>query len=153
MLLLLLTHSLLLQLAYSQKVLRPPRHADRIKAALGLSGCPPPPPFTTGTTSTNTTTAATATATAGGATYFVDAKSGKDSNAGTSAASPFRTLQRAAAAAKSGASVTLLGGATHYLNSTLSLTAANSVHKEIPHAAAAIDAFSIDHLAPGCSSL
>ena len=120
-------------MTYSQRVLRPPRHADRIHAALGLDACAnitktltlPPAPA-------RERRLPAATPGTGAAEFFVDAAKGKDANAGTSAA-PFATLSRAQAATRAlpsttrqGATVHLLGGATHTLNATLTLAQEDS---------------------------
>jgi hypothetical protein len=119
-------------LTYSQKVLKPPRHADRIHAALGLDACG-------GNVSLPQHAAASGVAVAGAAAltgaadFFVDAASGKDSNSGTTPATAFATLHAAQAAArgKKGAHATvhLLAGnppTPHFLDKTLSLTPEDS---------------------------
>jgi hypothetical protein len=110
-------------LTYSQKALVPPRHADRIAAALDLTGCAkmegaydPAQPQP----------AAVAEQAVGraGSSFWVDAVKGTDSAAGTSAAAAFKTLHRAQAAARvaNGGTVNLMPGGTHYLAQTLTLT-------------------------------
>jgi hypothetical protein len=113
-------------LQYSQHALKPPRHADRIADALDLSGCQKLRPRSTPTpVSTAAATSASVTAAAAAASFWVDAAKGSDSAAGTSAATAFRTLERAQTAARGAAPPTvvhLLPGATHYLERTLTLT-------------------------------
>lgn len=115
-------------LAYSQKALSPPRHAELIANALDLSGCAPTPPPVL-VPSADTIQQLLSVQTVGsGAEFYVDAAKGSDAAAGTSTTSAFKTLHRAQAAARGspGATVHLLPGATHYLNDTLTLTPEDS---------------------------
>ena len=116
-------------LAYSQKALSPPRHADLISNALDLTGCSPTAdPVSAETAATGPQRHPLARAKGGGSSFYVDASKGSDSAAGTSVDSAFKTLHKAQAAARgaAGATVHLLPGATHYLGDTLTLTPEDS---------------------------
>ena len=127
-------------LHYSQQALRPPRHSDRIRAALGLDACPSatlaPLSPTTADQQPQPQQAAPLSgpnrAGAGGAAvapaFYVDAAKGSDSATGTSAGAAFKTMHRARTAAQGlgreehPVTVHLLPAATHYLSETLTLS-------------------------------
>lgn len=124
-------------LHYSQQALRPPRHGDRIRAALGLDACPaaewggqPQAGRHPGVQQAAPLAAPTRAAAA--PVFYVDAAKGSDSATGTSAGTAFLTMQRAQTAAqglgREGHPVTvhLLPGATHYLSETLTLSRKDS---------------------------
>ena len=115
-------------LAYSQKALVPPRHADRIAAALDLSGCPKVESTPSTAALPHLPLKVPKRGRNGGANFWVDAAKGSDSAAGTSAAAAFKTLHKAQDAARgaTGATVHLLPGATHRLAQTLTLTPQDS---------------------------
>eukprot|EP01043_Picozoa_sp_COSAG02_P051951 COSAG02_NODE_5532_length_4250_cov_108.522525_5_plen_601_part_00 len=115
-------------LAYSQKALSPPRHADLISNALDFTGCPPATELRSTEAVASTAQPPRAWMTDGESNFYVDAGKGSDSATGTSAASAFKTLHKAQIAARgvAGATVHLLPGATHYLTETLTLTPEDS---------------------------
>lgn len=127
-------------LAYSQKALSPPRHADLISNALDFTGCPPATDPGSTDVSASPVRPPHVRVNSGEPNFYVDAGKGSDSAAGTSADSAFKTMHKAqmAARAVAGATVHLLPGATHYLTKTLTLTPEDSHVSWVGAAASAL---------------